>query len=1118
MNRNFNYTSARYGIYFLSILLIICLCIPAPAQADTSDILKWAKVGIPGIAGNIIVPNSEISKIAVSAGDVIFALDTPNDKLYRSQKGGSSWDDITGGVQSAGALPKFTNIAVAPDKPQVVALVTLSGGINYVFLSTDGGDSWINTNADIPPANGTIQCITISRAYSPDNKSRYWDIAIGTAIWGNGATDGQIWTIQVGGMSAWKNQNMTAADISAIAFSPNYALDGTILVVASDITTTILCQGKRDMAAQTTTWNNVIGYPVLIDSKGEVPLPVPPNRVISSISLPSDYNGDNPSNRVAFLSYNRQAGIINEAANGVYRCNPNELTGKTPLITGIDISSIALYGTIKTGTAGVGSGWLLAGDYAPITGQPFVQVRRCGNPFDLPPISPSWSIAEQPPTGPGSAQVAWSSDGTVAYCGTGRATPVAFDESAFSRSQDLGNNWEQVGLINTAIRICDFAPAPDSKSLFIATYSSGAFEWVWRTAGEPLGMYWGRVFGLNTSSNRLIIRLSPDYEADGTMYALEVEADVLAPPAKPKQLGVSHTRGNSWVKRYIPADVIDAVVVDSKTLYVALPNGIIRKTTSEGMIWQKPMATGLDAEINMLSLTKNGHLLIGSRNGKVLYSTDGGDTFIEIPQLIPRLVNITTPDIDVQVIADSQYNKNNTIYAATNIADMGIWRWTVGSSTAWEQVDKTVTDLRSGEQFCGLAVGEEGTLYALRMEEVKEINGLRRGGMNRSLNPAEPKATKIEWDVINRTLPVGIAFDPKASIPAPSIPPILFTHVMPFLKLSGNFVQNDLWSFNTADVNNPIIYRFQDNLCKVGAWINPVPQIGCDPASGRNQGFNFIWEQLSLSDQYGIQIAKDKDFTLGVLSEPHYATSNNITNVTGVLKLNATGALTRIPATSDRYYIPQALTSPAFAVQAGQEDGVTQIRLLPYDSQFIPLSFECGHGYFWRIRTRHAATGEFIRSPWSKTGDLILKAGFLVTTPYLGPQLLAPDNGCGCACTSPVAFSWTPFKETNAYWFELSENADMSDPLVSTAVAGTTAYQYDGALKCNKNYFWSVMAVEPAPSEWSAVFSFATGSEIQPVTRKVILETTPLVVWMILGCGTLLVISILALIIRTRRE
>jgi len=34
--------------------------------------------------------------------------------------------------------------------------------------------------------------------------------------------------------------------------------------------------------------------------------------------------------------------------------------------TNSNISSIAFYGKIKAGTSGVGSGWLLAGDYYPV--------------------------------------------------------------------------------------------------------------------------------------------------------------------------------------------------------------------------------------------------------------------------------------------------------------------------------------------------------------------------------------------------------------------------------------------------------------------------------------------------------------------------------------------------------------------------------------------------------------------------------------------------------------------------------------------------------------------------------------------------------------------------------
>ncbi len=196
--------------------------------------------------------------------------------------------------------------------------------------------------------------------------------------------------------------------------------------------------------------------------------------------------------------------------------------------------------------------------------------------------------------------------------------------------------------------------------------------------------------------------------------------------------------------------MIDMVVADGKTVYIALPNGVIRKTVNEGAIWQPQVKTTLD-NINMLSLAKNGHLFVGSRDGKVVYSTDGGATFTEIPQPVGNRAQVS----DVQVIADSKYNDNKIIYAATTISDFGIWRWRIGTSSLWEKIDQIVTDAPGAEQFSGLAVGDEGTLYALRLEP---SNPSINGGMNRSLNPNEPQTVKIEWDVINRTLPSAIRF------------------------------------------------------------------------------------------------------------------------------------------------------------------------------------------------------------------------------------------------------------------------------------------------------------------------------------------------------------------------
>jgi hypothetical protein len=178
-------------------------------------------------------------------------------------------------------------------------------------------------------------------------------------------------------------------------------------------------------------------------------------------------------------------------------------------------------------------------------------------------------------------------------------------------------------------------------------------------------------------------------------------------------------------------------------------------------------------------------------------------------------------------------------------------------------------------------------------------------------------------------------------------------------------------------------------------------------------------------------------------------------------------------------------------------------------------NLECGHTYYWRVQVRMCATGQFVRSPWSETRSFTIKAGLPVTTPYYGPQLLAPNNGClGCP-VQPASFSWSPFKETTKYKFVLATDAAMTQ-VVKEAEVTTTAYEYDGTLTYSTNYFWRVMALEPAPSDWSATFSFVT--EAAPVpTPTPTPSPTPVWVWVVIAIGAILVIVTLVLIFKTRR-
>ncbi len=137
-------------------------------------------------------------------------------------------------------------------------------------------------------------------------------------------------------------------------------------------------------------------------------------------------------------------------------------------------------------------------------------------------------------------------------------------------------------------------------------------------------------------------------------------------------------------------------------------------------------------------------------------------------------------------------------------------------------------------------------------------------------------------------------------------------------------------------------------------------------------------------------------------------------------------------------------------------------------------NLECGHTYYWRVKARECATTQVIRSPWSEVRSFTVKAGLPVVSPYFGLQLLAPNNGClGCP-VKPVSFSWSPFKETTKYKFQLATDAGMTQIVKEAESRLPPPTSTMARWTYSTNYFWRVMSVEPAPSDWSATFSFQT--------------------------------------------
>jgi hypothetical protein len=222
--------------------------------------------------------------------------------------------------------------------------------------------------------------------------------------------------------------------------------------------------------------------------------------------------------------------------------------------------------------------------------------------LDATTLSPVFSLTGYP-YGPGNAKVAWNSN--VAYCGTGKdpsSPPGPPDESGFSISNDSGLNWVQVGLIDTTVLLQDVAVASSPQSIFITSTSASKVESLWRSAGEPLGEYWGRVLAIDVPSDNITVRISPHYRDDYTVCVCEVGQGPGPTPAY-NQLWVTNDRGNAWKKYTVPLGIIDLSVVDKKVLYIALPGGIVSRSNNGGLSWQNTVSTDL-TDIAMLSLNK----------------------------------------------------------------------------------------------------------------------------------------------------------------------------------------------------------------------------------------------------------------------------------------------------------------------------------------------------------------------------------------------------------------------------------------------------------------------------------------------------------------------------------
>lgn len=775
-----------------------------------SDTTNWQVLNTPSIGSEILSP-SEVNKIAVAAdGVTIWAVDTPARVIRKSSDSGLSWGEKSNSAlhsaMTLAGIPEnnqfIWDVVLAPDDSNIVAVVTgsaTSSDPTEVWLTTNGGTDWECKTFSAVSGEAIIGDIDMSIYYGSNR-----DIAVGVRGGVPGAF--RLWVLQIPGSNPWKLQTVVPvanADIVALKFSPRYNEDASLAVVFCTDTATYYNIAFRDILVNITIcW--------AFSSPGvEVKSPNSPSNdsspgvspeaatiVNAYIELPSDFNGQHASLRRTYISLNSVGAATKSttARDGIFRIDDAVayVLMDSSQIPTRSICSIAFYGTYA-------SGKLLAGEVRGFPCTATVPIWFTDAPLECP--IPCWYPSLKPPTGAaaqgacaqayGNAQVAWSPDGMLAYCGTSSAdfrnggvnttpgsgcwpaalrTSVALDESAFSLTRNNGETWNQTGLIDTRIdKLTDVAPSADSSTIYLASINGAdipvglctGFDSVWRTSSntnvtypllpQPIGTVWERVLTRVTGNdcgpqtNKALLRVAPYGDLTG-----EIVSWGAYDPTSSLARGVaawSPDYGDYWAMITVRHPIQDFCFGYTDVLYFLNPGGLVQKMLFTGVTWSTALPdinTGLGSAYSIIA-HPFGHVLVGggtSSNYPVAYSVNGAETFTAITKPL-------SPG-NLLVAFGNGFIDSGPIYAASYQSGSGgsIYRNSVPSYSQW-------TDLKPLQAgYYGLAVSPHGTLYAANQRYVE-----------RTLHPdAGNSGDASAWDVLNSGLPdtVSLTLGPNS--------------------------------------------------------------------------------------------------------------------------------------------------------------------------------------------------------------------------------------------------------------------------------------------------------------------------------------------------------------------
>jgi hypothetical protein len=1058
-----------YKIFGIVITLLLVFSLAATFATPTTVAAgsqEWSDINLPSDVAGQLLPGTDISTIAVTPdGKTLFAgvCNTSTGpevwSLYKSTDDGYSWKPVSGYNSLGHSTEPIIAIKASPN--------WINDGQLYVATTTTISKCKNGTNGKWTTVRTTTGITSIDVALD-----EYDDV---TVVYG---TTSDVFLDAGDGFQA---QN-AGASVLAVAFSPNYAEDGTIIALMIKGGQTVL-RAETDVDAN--NWGSYIAdaYFSYTDPTDGVRKAIP--ALTACIAFPGDYT----ATQSVFVGINTG----NSATDfGVFGSGPTTQKGDAFKVslssglmststatdlnirgtnTGTDVWSIAVSG--EANTANIICGLRYASQTSGMEGwQAQVHLSQDGGS--------SWAISLKPPSGmvasgtnPGlcAPVVVMAPDFTTSskvYCGNGYYSNTVL-LSGFYVSTNMGAAWNGRGLLDrTAGAITDITPLAQydtsntmymvmgDREIIMGGLVTANIGLLWKTTDG--GSHWEIVCDMiplaslgsapSTAALRAVKIDKVAVTGDnvfiaGAQSALTIGAVILPVPYT---IYRSSDGGNSFPTSIAARGPVEYLLaIDQDTLITA--NGSnIWKTVNGGGKWKGPEA-GSDAITgNVTSLAINGNtILFGTDKGEV-YICDDYATDFSFYKMGNTVGNTVTNNDSVLVTFDAAYNTNHIIYAGVynvNIdsAKTGIWRKDViSSSDTWDRLafsvtvspTATVNYTAANSDVFSLACDSNGILWAICVAWNNSGTADATTLAIRAVNPTESTLSKVKFEKVNDGLENTDILIGDLRIADSSIFAVGLT--------------NKLWIYT-------------DTLIK--PTLNSPTTTGTTTAGTLLSGTSYAhvtlqWAPMAEADKYQYQVALDSAF-------------NNI---------------------------------------ATDYNGVMVNRTVEGNS--VEVDLYAGTKYYWRVRV---ALTEPLYSQWSETGSF--------TTP-LGPAAVAPILKSPAAGDSGVRalplLEWSSIANANKYELVVAKNCDWANPIVNligSSAVGDTAYQVTTSLEKDTNYCWKVRALSDiSDSSWSATGTFTTAPAPAPAAEE---ESTPVWVWVVIALSAVLLVSVVMLIVRTRR-